>query len=64
MTELNQRHHCCKMGCDKEAEYTIYENRAYHDDYIESCLEHIPDLLPCGDLINLDRIKSTKEITP
>ena len=51
-----QKRHCCKIGCKKEAEYTIYENRSRQDEGTESCLEHISDLMPCGDHINIDRI--------
>lgn len=36
--------HCCKIGCDKEATYEIRDGSGY-EDYVHSCLEHIPDLM-------------------
>lgn len=33
---------CCHIGCDKAAEYEIYNGTP---EYAHSCLEHIPDLM-------------------
>jgi hypothetical protein len=35
---------CCKIKCDKPAEYEIWHG-PHHDDYTHSCLAHIPDLM-------------------
>jgi hypothetical protein len=38
------QNHCCKIGCEKKAEWQIWHGNS-PDDYTESCNEHIGDLL-------------------
>ena len=48
--------YCCKIGCDKPAEVIIwYGNNP--DDYTESCLSHIGDLLTDATEHRLYRIE-------
>ena len=41
---MHKKPFCCKIGCEKDAEYQIIFGHTT-DDYTESCLEHIPDLM-------------------
>lgn len=36
---------CCKIDCDKLAEYEVRVVGGKPDDDTQSCLEHIPDLM-------------------
>lgn len=39
-----EKPHCCKPGCDLNAEYEIRHGKKY-EDYTQSCLAHISDLM-------------------
>jgi hypothetical protein len=54
--------HCCKIGCSEAAEYEIW-NGPQSDDYIHSCLAHIPDLMTDAAehrIIRLSPVKNPK----
>ena len=44
MNEKPNHPYCCKLGCEKDAEFEITHGPR-HEDYTHSCLEHIPDLM-------------------
>jgi hypothetical protein len=52
---MTERRHCCHIDCKKEAEYVIRWGPCLGD-YMESCLEHIPDLLEESAIITITRI--------
>ena len=39
-----QKPHGCKIGCPEKAEWQIFQGDGL-EDYTESCLKHIPDLM-------------------
>ena len=47
---------CCKMDCGKEAEYRINTDKPYDD--VDSCLEHIPELMTDADRHYIDKIET------
>ena len=51
---------CCKIGCNKSAKVSIYYGTS-PDDYTESCLEHIGDLLTIAPVHHLYWIEKKEE---
>ena len=37
--------HCCKIGCERPAEYEVRVVGGSVEDEAHACLEHIPDLM-------------------
>lgn len=53
---MSNERKCCKIDCDKLAEYEIWSGwKPLPDGYTDSCLEHIPDLL--DDEVRFEIIK-------
>ena len=51
-----EKPHCCKIGCQEKAEWQIFQGDG-HEDYTESCLKHIPDLMNDSPKQQLSRIE-------
>ena len=57
--------HCCKIDCKKLAEYEVREplNPA-PENYVHSCLEHIPDLMTDAVVHEVVRLVAPGDATP